>query len=269
MRRNPVVAGQFYPAEARELRSDVERYIEEGRLLVSEAGATCRALIVPHAGYIYSGPVAGSGYACLESLDRSVEWTVAILAPSHHVWFKGAALPEADEFRTPLGDVKVAEAAEMLARGQLAFRSTQAHALEHAVEVQVPFLQVALERFTIIPLVLGDVDAEALARELLGLGLSHLLVVASSDLSHYSPYSEAVDHDHATIDHILKDEGDELGGEDACGFIPIRTVLALARASGWKPQLLDYRNSGDTAGDRSAVVGYAAIAFWEEKHGDE
>lgn len=261
MRRNAVVAGQFYPGEAHALREAALEYIKQGQGVAGHLGHQVRALIVPHAGYIYSGPVAGFGYACLANLDQSVRRTVVILAPSHHVWFKGAALPEADVFRTPLGDVPVAETAETLGKGPLVFASTQAHALEHAIEVQLPFLQVSLGQFDIIPLVLGDVDAEALARELLGLGLHHALFIASSDLSHYSPYEEAVEHDHATIQHILEGKGDLLGGEDACGFMPIRTLLAMARLSGWTPQLLDYRNSGDTAGDKSAVVGYASIAF--------
>ncbi|MHC1678998.1 MAG: AmmeMemoRadiSam system protein B [Candidatus Cryosericum sp.] len=269
MRRNAVVAGQFYPAHAGELRSDVEGYIEEARLPADTAGAMCRGFIVPHAGYVYSGPVAGAGYACLASLDKSVHTTVVILAPSHHVWFKGAALPEADVFGTPLGDIKVSDAAGLLTKRPSVFTSGQAHALEHAVEVQLPFLQVVLRDFSIIPLVLGEVDTAALAQELLALNLSHMLVVASSDLSHYDPYDMAVEHDRTTIGHILKGEGDKLGGEDACGFMPIRTVLAMARVSGWKPQLLDYRNSGDTAGDKSAVVGYASIGFWEGRHGHE
>lgn len=269
MRRNAVVAGQFYPAHAGELRSDVEGYIEEARLPADTAGAMCRGLIVPHAGYVYSGPVAGAGYACLAGLDKSVHTTVVILAPSHHVWFKGAALPEADVFRTPLGDIRVSDAARLLTKCPSVFTSGQAHALEHAVEVQLPFLQVILKDFSIIPLVLGEVDTAALAQELLALHLPHMLVVASSDLSHYDPYDMAVEHDRATIGHILKGEGDTLGGDDACGFMPIRTILAMTRVSGWKSQLLDYRNSGDTAGDKSAVVGYASIGFWEDRNDHE
>ncbi|MCX6083765.1 MAG: AmmeMemoRadiSam system protein B [Caldiserica bacterium] len=269
MIRKAVVAGQFYPAQARELRRDVEGYIGGARLLADTAGAACRGLIVPHAGYVYSGPVAGSGYACLASLDKSARATVVVLAPSHHVWFKGAALPEADVFRTPLGDINVSDSAKLLTRGPLVFTSGQAHAMEHAVEVQLPFLQVSLGNFSIIPLVLGEVDAASLAQELLALNLPHMLVVASSDLSHYDPYDMAVEHDRATIGHILKGESGKLGGNDACGFMPIRTILAMARACGWRSRLVEYRNSGDTAGDKSAVVGYASIGFWENRNGHE
>jgi hypothetical protein len=269
MIRNAVVAGQFYPVQARELRSDVEGYIKGAPLLADTPDTACRGLIVPHAGYVYSGPVAGAGYACLAGLDKSVYTTVVILAPSHHVWFKGAALPEADAFRTPLGDIKVSDAARLLTKRPSVFTFGQAHALEHAVEVQLPFLQVVLGDFSIIPLVLGEVDTTALAQELMALHLPHMLVVASSDLSHYAPYDVAMERDRSTTGHILNDEGDELGGNDACGFMPIRTILAMARASGWKSQLLDYRNSGDTAGDKSAVVGYASIGFWEERDGHE
>jgi hypothetical protein len=269
MRRNAVVVGQFYPANGDQLRSDVEGYIRNARLPAMNQDAACKGLIVPHAGYMYSGPVAGSGYACLASLDKSVQWTVVILAPSHHVWFKGAALPVADEFQTPLGNVRVSEEAETLSKGALVFASAQAHALEHAVEVQLPFLQVSLGQFTTIPLVLGDVDTKALAREIMALNLRHMLVVSSSDLSHYDPYDVAVEHDQGTIGHILKGEGDLLSGEDACGFMGIRTLLAMAHDLGWEPRLIDYRNSGDTAGDKSAVVGYASVGFWEGRHDHE
>jgi AmmeMemoRadiSam system protein B len=269
MIRNAVVAGQFYPVRARELRSDVEAYIKVATVPADAPHVVCRGLIVPHAGYVYSGPVAGKGYACLAGLGESEHITVVILAPSHHVWFRGAALPEADVFRTPLGDISVSDAAELLTRSPSVFTSGQAHALEHAVEVQLPFLQVALREFSIIPLVLGEVDTTALAHELMALHLPHMLVVASSDLSHYAPYDMAMEHDHITIEHILKGEGSDLGGDDACGFMPIRTILAMARASGWKPRLLEYRNSGDTAGDKSAVVGYASIGFWEDRHEHE
>jgi AmmeMemoRadiSam system protein B len=269
MIRNAVVAGQFYPAQAGELRSDVEAYIKGARLPADTAGGVCRGLIVPHAGYVYSGPVAGGGYACLASVDQSAHTTVVVLAPSHHVWFKGVALPEADVFRTPLGDINVSDAAKLLTRGPSVFTSGQAHAMEHAVEVQLPFLQVSLGNFSIIPLVLGEVDAASLAQELLALNLPHMLVVASSDLSHYDPYDMAVEHDRTTIGHILKGEGGKLGGNDACGFMPIRTILAMACACGWRSRLVDYRNSGDTAGDKSAVVGYASIGFWEERNEHE
>ncbi|MCX6098334.1 MAG: AmmeMemoRadiSam system protein B [Caldiserica bacterium] len=269
MIRSAVVAGQFYPAQARELRTDVEGYIEDARLPAVTAGALCRGLIVPHAGYVYSGPVAGGGYACLTGLGKSVQTTVVILAPSHHVWFEGAALPEADVFRTPLGDISVSNAAKLLVRARSIFTSSQAHTMEHAVEVQLPFLQVALKDFSIIPLVLGDVDTGILAQEILALNLPHMLVVASSDLSHYDPYDVAVEHDRTTIGHILRGEGGKLSGDDACGFVPIRTILAMARVSGWKSQLLDYRNSGDTAGDKSAVVGYTSIGFWEGRNEHE
>lgn len=269
MIRNAVVAGQFYPSEDRELRSSVEGYVKGTHLSEDTTGAMCRGVIVPHAGYVYSGPVAGKGYACLASLDKSVHTTVVILAPSHHVWFAGAALPEADIFRTPLGDINVSEAAKLLMGGSSVFMSAQAHEMEHAVEVQLPFLQVSLNDFSIIPLVLGEVDTVSLAQDILALNLPHMLVVASSDLSHYEPYDKAVEHDHTTIEHILKGEGGKLGGHDACGFMPIRTILAMARACGWTSQLVDYRNSGDTAGDKSAVVGYASIGFWEDSNGHE
>ena len=260
MIRHAVVAGQFYPADPRELREAVQQYLEPG-VTGRPLGGAVHGLIVPHAGYVYSGPVAGAGYAWLSCSDFAENPTVVILAPSHHVWFGGAALPEADTFRTPLGDVRISPAASVLAASPPVFVSSQAHALEHAVEVQLPFLQVCFSSFTILPLVLGDVDTDELADAILALGLQNMLVVASSDLSHYEPYDDAVVHDQATIRHILDGSGDLLEGDDACGFLAIRTLLAVAQRSGWKPELVEYQNSGDTAGDTSAVVGYASIVF--------
>lgn len=259
MIRQPVVAGQFYPADAGALQRTVLRYVDVP--VPAELSSGCTGLVVPHAGYVYSGSVAGAGYACFARLDKSCHYTVVVLAPSHRVYFEGAALPEADVFRTPLGDVQVAPESLKLAEGRTVLVADQAHALEHAVEVQLPFLQMTLHDFSIIPLVLGEVDTHILAQELLALRLQHLLVVASSDLSHYSPYPVAVEHDHATVEHILHGEGDVLGGEDACGFMPIRTLLEMAAVLDWRSRLILYRNSGDTAGDKSAVVGYASIGF--------
>lgn len=261
MIRYPAVAGQFYPAQVQQLAGDVHGYVDAAR--PAGDGGVCKGLVVPHAGYMYSGPVAAEGYALLSHLDQSVSYNVVILAPSHHVSFRGAALPDADIFRTPLGDVPVAKADKLLAGSTSVFVSGQAHALEHAIEVQLPFLQVVLQKFSIIPLVLGDVDCTRLAHEIVALGLPHCLVIASSDLSHYDPYDVAVEHDHATIDLILKGKGDELTGEDACGFMAVRTLMSVAHLAGWRPRLLSYENSGDTAGDKSAVVGYTAISFQE------
>lgn len=261
MIRHPAVAGQFYPAQTQQLTGDIHGYIDAAH--TAQGGGVCRGLIVPHAGYMYSGPVAAEGYGVLSRLDQSVSYDVVILAPSHHVSFQGAALPEADVFRTPLGDVEVAKADKLLAGSTSVFVSGQAHALEHAIEVQLPFLQVALQKFSIIPLVLGDVDCTRLAHEIMALDLPHCLIIASSDLSHYDPYDVAVEHDHTTIDLIMKGKGDELTGEDACGFMAIRTLLSMGHLAGWRPRLLSYENSGDTAGDKSAVVGYTAVSFEE------
>lgn len=261
--REPVVAGQFYPAEKEELRSVVRHYLDVP--VPAGLSAGCRGLVVPHAGYLYSGSVAGAGYACLARLPRDRSYTVIVLAPSHQVYFAGAALPADDVLRTPLGDIPVASGAQRLLKKGHVLVAEQAHAFEHAVEVQLPFLQMTLKDFSVLPLVLGEVDPRALAQDLLALALPDMLVVASSDLSHYTPYAVAVEHDHRTLDHILRGEGDLLGGEDACGFLPIRTLLAMASAFHWQPHLLQYRNSGDTAGDRTAVVGYGAVGFTGEK----
>ncbi len=263
MIREPVVAGQFYPAEKGELRSIVKHYLDVS--VPVELSGGCRGLIVPHAGYVYSGPVAGMGYACLSQLPQDRHYTVVVLAPSHQVYFVGAALPAADVLRTPLGDIPVAPEALRLPGKGHTIVAEQVHAFEHAVEVQLPFLQLALKDFSVIPLVLGEADPQGLARDLVALGLPDMLVVASSDLSHYASYAAAVDHDHRTLDRILHGEGNLLGGEDACGFMPIQTLLTVASTLHWQPHLLQYQNSGDTAGDRAAVVGYGAVGFTEER----
>lgn len=258
--RHPAVAGQFYPIQAQQLSRDIHAYIDAATVT---AGGTCRGVIVPHAGYPYSGPIAGMGYAVLARLDQSVPYDVVILAPSHRAYFRGAALSGVDVFRTPLGDVSVERPTGAAGRGSCIFLSDEVHAREHAVEVQLPFLQIALRNFRVVPLILGDVDTTQLADEILAMALPHPLYIASSDLSHYDPYDAAVAHDRQTIALITGGKGERLTGEDACGFMPIQTLLAIAHTAGWKPRLLDYRNSGDTAGDTSAVVGYTAISFEE------
>lgn len=260
--REPAVAGMFYPGPAGVLAKDVEGYLREAA--PEEPGPAPKAVIVPHAGYIYSGPVAARAYARLAACRGVVE-RVVLLGPTHRVAALGLALPEADAFATPLGVVRVdAEAAALLARLPQVTVSAEAHALEHSLEVQLPFLQKVLGEFSLVPLAVGYASAEQVAEvlELLWDG-EETLIVVSSDLSHYLPYEMAQQVDRRTADAILA-LSPRLNHEQACGATPVNGLLLAARRHGMRPQLLDLRNSGDTAGDRTRVVGYSAFAFFEE-----
>lgn len=245
-----------------------------------------RALICPHAGYEFSGPVAAHAYKLL--VGRSYD-TVIILAPSHYAAFEGASVPAADAYETPLGKVPISQKAKQLA-GKKPFvlepkcfvhRPGWAHMAskpapgigedtpdtwEHSHEVQVPFLQKVLTNFSILPIVFGEVDPEQVANALAELIDDQTLIIASTDLSHYMPYERANEMDRRTIKWIcdldIKSLGAPAARETACGRGPVLALMHLAKRNGWKPHLLDYRNSGDTSGDKSqGVVGYAAIAF--------
>jgi hypothetical protein len=217
---------------------------------------------VPHAGYVYSGPVAASAYALLAPLRGRVR-RVVLLGPAHRVWLRGLAAPVADAFATPLGVVPIdANALALLADLPQVLRSEQAHAQEHSLEVQLPFLQAALGEFELVPLVVGDASAEEVAQvlERLWFGNETLLVI-SSDLSHYLDYESARRMDASTCAAIEQLRGEALHEESACGRVPVRGLLLAARRRGLAPRTLDLRNSGDTAGDRRRVVGYGAWAF--------
>ena len=256
--REPAVAGGFYPDDPNVLRAQVDGLINQAKARNIRG---LRALVCPHAGYQYSGPIAASGFKQLVGLkfDR-----VVVMAPSHHVPFAGVAIPDVDALRTPIGTIPMSNVARKLAAQRPFLVDSVPHAREHALEVELPFLQCVLERFELVPLVFGEVDEAEVARRLNPLVDARTLFVASSDLSHYYPYEKAQQLDHATVDAIVNLDVDGLVNHgQACGKSPILTLVHLARLRGWKTLLLDYRNSGDTAGDRSRVVGYAAIAFFD------
>jgi AmmeMemoRadiSam system protein B/AmmeMemoRadiSam system protein A len=262
--RPAAVAGLFYADRPAALHRELDDALAQARP-VSPAGAAARApkaVIVPHAGYVYSGPVAATGYRTLAAA-RGVVRRVVLLGPCHRVAVRGLALPGADAFATPLGDVAVdAEAVRAIADLPQVVVSPAAHAREHSLEVQLPFLQRALGEFTLVPLAVGDASAEDVAEVIERLwGGDETLVVVSSDLSHYLRYEDACAVDAGTVRAILARRGD-LGHEQACGATPIAGLLDVARRRNLSPVLLDLRNSGDTAGDRSRVVGYASIAFY-------
>jgi len=258
--RQPAVSGLFYPDDAQTLRRMVEGFLAE----VTAKGELPKAIIVPHAGYIYSGPIAASVYARLAA-GRSVIRRVVLLGPSHRVFFQGLATSGAAAFRTPLGDITLdREAIDGLADLPQVVSLEAAHTSEHSLEVQLPFLQLLLDEFTLVPLVVGDVRGDAVAEVLERLwGGSETLVVISSDLSHYHDYQTARVMDQATSQAIVSLHPKALGYEDACGRIPVTGLLLQAQHLGLKGELIDLRNSGDTAGSEDRVVGYGAYAFTE------
>jgi len=260
--RRPAVAGAFYPGDVTTLNADLTEMLDQA---VEDAPAPAfpKLVIVPHAGYIYSGPVAASAYDRLRPA-RGIARRVVLLGPAHRVPVRGLALPGAAAFDTPLGRIPIdAEAAGRIRDLEQVVESPQAHALEHSLEVQLPFLQRVLGEFTLVPLVVGEATAEEVAQVLERLwGGAETVIVISSDLSHYLPYDDARRIDGITAKAILGfDTG--ISHQQACGATPVTGALIAAKHHGLTPQLLDLRNSGDTAGGRGQVVGYASFAFSE------
>jgi AmmeMemoRadiSam system protein B len=258
------VAGSFYPADGAELRDAVEGYLAAAAAdspLSSPASAP-KAIVVPHAGYVYSAPVAAAAYARLAPGRRDIS-RVVLIGPAHTCPLAGVATSTADAFATPLGEVPIdAEMrAAVLALPQVVALD-EAHAGEHSLEVQLPFLQCVLERFSMLPLVAGSAGAAQVA-EVIGLVWNgpSTLVVVSSDLSHYHDYATAQRLDQHTARAIERLDAGALDTESACGRAPIRALLLAARARGLQATTLDLRSSGDTAGPRDRVVGYGAFAF--------
>jgi len=262
--RPAVVAGLFYPHEPAALRAEIGRYLDAvpASADAEQTPVTPKMLIVPHAGYVYSGPVAAHAYARLRGARGRIT-RVVLLGPAHRVALRGVALPRASAFETPLGAVPVdAEAAAALAGLPQVCTDDAAHDREHSLEVQLPFLQRMLgPDFSVLPLVVGAVTAEEVAAVVLRLwGGDETLIVVSSDLSHYLPHAQARRVDDATVQRILGFDA-RLGHDEACGATPINGALLAARQHGLAARLLDLRNSGDTAGDHARVVGYCAIEF--------
>ena len=260
--RPPAVAGLFYPDDAGELREAVLGYIESSP---SRGLPTRRpkALIVPHAGYPYSGPVAASAYRLLRD-SRAPIRHVVMLGPSHRVPMRGLAVPSVDAFATPLGEVPLdVRHRQRLRELGLVGVSDAPHAAEHSLEVQLPFLQVALGVFDILPIAIGLAPPDQVARALDGAWNGpDTLIMVSSDLSHYHTSEEARLLDAQSTQAILERRSD-LPDEQACGARAINGLMQVARRRNLQIELLDQRNSGDTAGDRSRVVGYGSYALYE------
>jgi MEMO1 family protein len=259
--RPPAVAGTFYPAEATRLRATVEGFLAAAYWSCGERRP--KALIAPHAGYLYSGPVAGHAFAL--GASASTIRRVVVIGPAHFVWVRGLAVPSAEAFRTPLGDVPLdpAAIAGILDLPQVELADAP-HQPEHALEVELPFLQAVVGDFALVPLLVGDATGGEVAGVLGRLWDGpETLIVISSDLSHYEAYASAKEHDGATAAAIERFDHAALGPRDACGYLPIAGLLIEARRRGMRVARLDLRNSGDTAGPKEQVVGYGAWAFHE------
>jgi len=254
--REPAVAGSFYSADAEQLRQDVEGLLGQANL---RSFVAPKAMIVPHAGYIYSGPVAAAAYRLLEPL-RALISRVVLLGPAHRVYLDGMAIPASDSFRTPLGTVPLdAAAIQKIAELPGVCVSDVAHAQEHSLEVQLPFLQLTLNEFRIVPIVVGQCDGEQVARVIDTLwGGPETLIVISSDLSHYLTYEDARRTDQSTGRNI-HDKVSTLTGKEACGAYAVNGLMSTRHCKDLDVETIDLRNSGDTAGDKSRVVGYGAF----------
>lgn len=258
--REPAVAGMFYPSHAGELRATIEKFLDQVQF---QSGPAPKAMIVPHAGYNYSGSVAATAYARLRPC-RDEYTRVVLLGPCHRVAVRNLALSGVDVFRTPLGDVPLdKEAISTLDTPEVRVLEA-AHQFEHSLEVHLPFLQEVLGAFSLVPLVIGDAASETVAEVINILwGGAETLIVVSSDLSHYLGYDEARARDRFTCKSIERLEVQCIDHTDACGATPVRGLLIEAKRRAMEVTTLDLRNSGDTAGGRDQVVGYGAWMFSE------
>ncbi|MFC1602459.1 AmmeMemoRadiSam system protein B [Pseudomonadota bacterium] len=257
--KHPAVAGLFYPNNPDELRSQIASFLAEGQAGRVEKP---KALIAPHAGYIYSGATAGHAYAQLKSIANKIKHVV-ILAPSHHLAFPGIGYSSAEMFQTPIGNLKTnPDAIAAISALPQVNQTDEAFEKEHSIEVHLPFLQMALGEIQITPLLVSDAVGSEVAEVLEQLwGGDETLIVISSDLSHYLDYQHAQKLDREATQAIEQLEPNALASDHACGRTPISGLLIAARNHHLNAITLDLRNSGDTAGSHSQVVGYGAYAF--------
>ncbi len=262
--RQPAVAGRFYPADPIALEQTVRDYLTECE---QTDYANPRGLIVPHAGYMCSAIVAAAAYRSLSSLSVA-EYTVFLLGPAHWQPVNGVGLSGDDAFATPMGEIPVAkDIVRRLAEADEGFRiADESHTPEHSLEVELPFLQIVLDSFTIVPMLFGDgADPLRVAGALSPLLADnpHSLLVASSDLSHYHPSGEAQRMDREFLAAVEAGDSVAASRGQACGLTPILVLMDIAQRLGWQAHVADYRNSGDTCGPRSDVVGYGAVVYTE------
>lgn len=258
--RPAAVAGRFYPGGREELKKTVEELMASAP---AYDGPAPKALIAPHAGYVYSGPIAASAYITLSGVRNSIQ-RVVLIGPSHFVRVDGIAASSASAFETPLGSVPVDSQAFGAISPMRHFSVCDAaHTREHALEVHLPFLQLALERFSIVPVVVGDAAPGEVGTALEALwGGPETLIIVSSDLSHYYDSAAARRLDETTARAIERLDPDSIPEDGACGRLPICGLLHAAQKHSVRVQTLDLRNSGDTSGPRHQVVGYGAFGFF-------
>ena len=259
MNREPAVAGLFYPDNPVQLKNTVNSYLPPTEVA---PGTPPKAIIAPHAGYIYSAQAAGQAYLLLREIAQTIT-RVVLLGPSHRVPFIGLAVPDYSMFSTPLGDIPVdKEATDLLVNAGLAKYFNEAHQLEHSIEVHLPFLQTVLNNFSIVPIVVGSAKNEEVSQAIDTVwGGNETLIVVSSDLSHYHPYNEAVEMDHKTALAIERFAFNEIDHKQACGATPVCGLLASAKRHGLSVSRVALCNSGDTAGSKDRVVGYGSFIF--------
>ncbi|MCG8379248.1 MAG: AmmeMemoRadiSam system protein B [Proteobacteria bacterium] len=257
--RRPAVAGSFYPGNAAELNNMLDRYLADQSVDIEPP----KAIIAPHAGYIYSGPIAASVYANIAKIKSQIS-TVVLLGPAHRVYVKGIAMVSNTHFATPLGNVSIdIKALDKIQEHPFVEVLDIAHQQEHSLEVHIPFLQKVLGDFSLVPLLVGDAEPEQVATILDELwGGDETLIVISSDLSHYLEYNAACKIDSDTTKLIENFEYKKIGPKRACGCMPMRGLLRLAQEKNMLIKTLDLRNSGDTAGSKDRVVGYGAYALF-------
>ena len=263
--RPAAVAGMFYPGVRTALLDEVRVHLTQASARGRAGDAVPKAIIVPHAGYVYSGEIAAAAYVRVAPARRTIR-RVVMFGPAHRVAVRGLALPSTRAFATPFGPVEIdRKAADLALTLPQVHENDAAHALEHSLEVQLPFLQAVIDDFRIVPFAVGIADADEVADVMERLwGGPETLIVVSSDLSHYHRYADAARIDRHSADAILA-SAPILSHDEACGATPINALVGCARRHGLATRLLDLRNSGDTAGDRSRVVGYASFAFLEDQ----
>lgn len=254
--REPAVAGMFYSAEAEQLQREVSSLLGNAE---TESGPVPKAMVVPHAGYVYSGPVAAEAYRLLTPARRSIH-RVVLFGPAHRVYLEGMAVPSADGFVTPLGTVPVERKiiADISEFPGVCVSDT-AHKDEHSLEVQLPFLQSLLDQFQLVPIVVGQCEPNLVAEVMDALwGGPETLIVVSSDLSHYLPYDQAQQVDENTCRRILT-KASTLTGDEACGAYALNGLMSTGHCKQLTVEAVDVRNSGDTSGQKDRVVGYGAF----------
>ncbi len=257
--RQPQFAGTFYPNDPEVLKGMIDNFLRQAS--VEKLKNKPKALIVPHAGYIYSGPIAAYGYKAISFFDYK---RIILLGPSHNFSFYGIAVSPFSKWLTPLRETECLTLKDFpfLEKNKFIQESSEVHEPEHSLEVQLPFLQTIFKDFVIFPLIAGDLEAEEGKKILASILDEESLLVISSDLSHYLPFNEAQKQDKVTLDAILDLDLERfLNYGEACGKIPISFLIALAKEKNWLPKLLKAANSGETQGGKDQVVGYASVVF--------